>query len=257
MKKLFLLLVIVLVGFTSCKKYDQADEIKDLEDQLTAQAGLITTLQSGLVSAGNARANLVAAQGATEAALTALETKVDGSTAAATAAIVQGMAAIENAGMAIQSLQEQLIENSGNTDLQDQIDALELMIANLEDDIDDLEDNANVLSYTAWTLPLTTQTSAFDQTRIPVVAGITQSTGTQSRTININTVTSTITVDSIEHLQGNTAADDINNDEDHADNIRRTYIQSVHTGVVSGTNVQIGSHITKGSYTVWVVTADN
>ena len=143
--------------------------------------------------------------------------------------------------------------------LQTQIDDLELEIARLEDDLDDLdeivddiEDTYVATEFTIWEPLFAVQTAAFDQTRHPLLNGI-QLSATQSRTINVTSATTTVTVTSTELAEGV----DVNGDNDQADSLTATYLETVHTGTVSGSTTNVGSHTTTGTLSAWVVSSND
>ena len=132
-------------------------------------------------------------------------------------------------------------------DLEDDLEDLEDDFDDLEDEVDDLDIDLNTIT---WTPTFSTQTAAFTQVG-------TSLSGTTSRVIAIGTTTSTITVTQLEHQYGSLAAHDINNDGDHADQIRATRIDTTYTGTVSGTTTVVGSHVVTGTLSPYIVIDDN
>ena len=132
-------------------------------------------------------------------------------------------------------------------DLEDDLEDLEDDFDDLEDEVDDLDIDLNTIT---WTPTFSTQTAAFTQVG-------TSLSGTTSRVIAIGTTTATITVTQLEHQYGSLAAHDINNDGDHADQIRATRVDTTYIGTVSGTTTVVGSHVVTGTLSPYIVIDDN
>ena len=197
-----------------------------------------------------------------EADIAALASSTSASTAEVEADLASARELIVAANAEIARL-EALIGGQNSVDgalaraiaaLQTSVGVLEDDVEDLEDDLDDLEDEVDDLDIDlntiTWTPTFSTQTAVFTQIG-------TSLSGTTSRVIAIGTTTATITIDSTEHLEGTTAASDINNDGDHADSIRRTRIDTTYTGTVSGTTTIVGSHVVSGTLSNWIVIDDN
>ena len=262
MKKLLLLpiLAIMIVGCYN-DDFDRVDaDIAQLQANLEQtslnNALIITQLQENFqgtidTAIANATAALASATEALEAADTANQ--------AAIAAVVSDLADVTADLEAVEANQTAYTAAAGQTaanlsalaraigTLQDDVEDLEDDVDDLEDDLDDLDDDVNTIT---WTPTFSTQTAAFTQIGSSV-------TGTTSRVIAIGTTTSTFTLTQLEHEGGVTAAWDINNDGDHADQIRATRVDTRYTGTVSGTTTVVGFHTVTGTLSPFIVIDDN
>ena len=257
MKKL-LLLPLLAIMFVGCYG-DDFDRIELRDDQLQQQ------LDTAYALLAQADEDLAAANAVIAANVAANATAIEAGDTANAAAIAQVESDIAEVELDITSLRNQIaylqavargqsttdaglrsdIEALQATldDLEDDLGDLEDDLEDLEDDVDDLDDDVNTI---VWTPTFSAQTVAFTQTGTSV-------TGTTSRVIAIGTTTSTVVINAIEH-QHNV---DINGDRDQADSIRRSRIDTLYTGTVSGSTLVVGSHTVTGTLTPWVVIDNN
>ena len=255
MKKLLLLTLSAGLLLTGCYNddFDRVDgDINELRALLAQSdinnAALVAALADRVDAADAA---IVAAQAEinedTEADIAAANVLADETSdllAAAQAelvrltALVNGQNSVDGAlARAIAALQTSV--GTLSSDLED----LEDDLGDLEDEVDDIDVDLNTIT---WTPTFSTQTVAFTQVG-------TSLSGTTSRVIAIGTTTSTVVINAIEH-QHNV---DINGDRDQADSIRRSRIDTLYTGTVSGSTLNVGSHTVTGTLTPWVVIDNN
>ena len=259
MKKLLLLTLSAGLLLTGCYNddFDRVDgDINELRALLAQSdinnAALVAALADRVDAADAA---IVAAQAEinedTEADIAAANVLADETSdllAAAQAelarltALVNGQNSVDGAlARAIAALQTSV--GTLSSDLED----LEDDLGDLEDEVDDIDVDLNAIT---WTPSFSTQTAAFTQVG-------TSLSGTTSRVIAIGTTTSTITVTQLEHQYGSLAAHDINNDGDHADQIRATRVDTTYTGTVSGTTTVVGTHYVTVTLSPYIVIDDN
>ena len=259
MKKL-LLLPILAIMFVGCYN-DDFDRIDGDINKLKADLAQSDINNAALVAAlqERAAADLAAAEARVAELAASLTTQAQSVLDAAIATLNADIAEVE----ADIDILNTAVLNQGATDtsladaiaaLETALDALEGDLEDLEDDFDDLEDDFDDLdddvNTITWTPTFSTQTAAFTQIGSSV-------TGTTSRVIAIGTTTSTITVTQLEHEYGSLAAHDINNDGDHADQIRATRVDTTYTGTVSGTTTVVGTHTVTGTLSPYIVIDDN
>ena len=260
MKKL-LLLPILAIMFVGCYN-DDFDRIDGDINKLKADLAQSDINNAALVAAlqERAAADLAAAEARVAELAASLTTQAQSVLDAAIATLNADIAEVE----ADIDILNTAVLNQGATDtsladaiaaLETALDALEDDLEDLEDDLDDLEGDQLSVTIGNWAPEFELQLTPFTQFGDSLIDGVVVNTDVASRTINIGTTTSTITVNSFEHAQ--TPVIDVNTDRDHADAIRATYIQTVYTATVSGTNEVVGTRTATPTTINWIVVNNN
>ena len=256
MKKLFIA-VITAITLVACSYGDDIQSLQREVDVLEANLKQSNLNNSVLVAElqERAAADLAAAEARVAelaASLTAQAQGVLDTLNDDIAAVEADLAALE---VAFAAAQADNSDADAIAALQVALDALEDDLEDLEDDLDDLEGDQLSVTIGNWAPEFELQLTPFTQFGDSLIDGVVVNTDVASRTINIGTTTSTITVNSFEHAL--TPVVDVNTDRDHADAIRATYIQTVYTATVSGTNEVVGTRTATPTTINWIVVNNN